>query len=136
MADKYDRINPMFKGEDRSSALERRDQLVHQNIAKARTESEAKTVRLKALRLEKEAADKKAILPNPRAKNRWPQRSDFAICRTGAPRDPRKNRHRQVGDLVRLASRPSARRIGFEDGADLMDRIFLGFRHCCFPRCS
>lgn len=57
MANKSDRMNPMFKGEDRAASLDRRDQLVHQGAAKARAESEAKTVRLRALRLEKEAAD-------------------------------------------------------------------------------
>jgi len=65
MADKSDRINPMFRGEDRASAQDRRDQLVHQSIADARKEFESKTVRLKALRLEKEAAGKEAALIGP-----------------------------------------------------------------------
>jgi hypothetical protein len=56
MVNKSDRMNPMFKNEDRTAALERRDQLVHQGLAKARTESDTKTARLKALRLEREAA--------------------------------------------------------------------------------
>jgi hypothetical protein len=51
-------MNPMFKGEDRSAAIERRDQLVHKGIAKERLDTDAKTARLKALRLEKEAAEK------------------------------------------------------------------------------
>jgi hypothetical protein len=55
----------MFKTEDRSSAIERRDQMIHRGIEKERTESEAKTIRLKALRLEKEAADREEALRNP-----------------------------------------------------------------------
>jgi hypothetical protein len=57
MTSKSDRINPMFKGEDRHAASERRDQLVHDGIARERTASDVKTARLKALRLEKEAAE-------------------------------------------------------------------------------
>ncbi len=55
----------MFKAEDRSSAIERRDQAIHRGIEKERIDSDAKTVRLKALRLEKEAADRAEALANP-----------------------------------------------------------------------
>ena len=57
MANKTDRLNPMFKVEDRSSATERRDRQIFNDIRKERTDTDAKTERLKALRLEKEAAD-------------------------------------------------------------------------------
>jgi hypothetical protein len=58
-------MNPMFKSEDRSTANERRDQVIFREIAKERAETDAKTVRLKALRLEKEAADAAEALLNP-----------------------------------------------------------------------
>jgi hypothetical protein len=65
MANKSDRVNPMFKSVDRNTSAERRDQMVHEGVAKERAETEAKTVRLKALRLEKEAADRIAAPPKP-----------------------------------------------------------------------
>jgi hypothetical protein len=55
----------MFKGEDRTTATERRDQQVFNDIRKERADTDAKTVRLKALRLEKEAADAAAAMPKP-----------------------------------------------------------------------
>jgi hypothetical protein len=55
----------MFKAEDRSTATERRDKQLFNDIHKERTETDAKTVRLKALRLEKEAADAAAAALNP-----------------------------------------------------------------------
>ena len=58
MAKKSDRMNPMFMGEDRGATQARRDQLVHQGIAQARAECDAKTARLRTLRLEKEAGEK------------------------------------------------------------------------------
>jgi|GEM_PF-1540103 hypothetical protein len=67
MANKSDRLNPMFKAEDRTTATERRDKQLFNDIYKERTESDAKTVRLKALRLEKEAADAAAAALNPPA---------------------------------------------------------------------
>jgi hypothetical protein len=70
MANKSDRMNLTFKAEDRSSASERRDQLVHQGVAKERAESDAKTVRLKALRLERETAEREAALLAPPKKKR------------------------------------------------------------------
>jgi len=65
MANKSDRLNPMFKAEDRATATERRDRQVFHDIHKERTETDAKTVRLKTLRLEKEAADAAAAALNP-----------------------------------------------------------------------
>jgi hypothetical protein len=65
MANKSDRLNPMFKAEDRSTATERRDKQLFNDINKERTETDAKTVRLKALRLEKETADAAAAALNP-----------------------------------------------------------------------
>ncbi|MGB8366453.1 MAG: hypothetical protein ACLQUZ_14345 [Rhizomicrobium sp.] len=51
------------------TASEQRDSLVRQEIEKERTASEAKTAKLKALRLAKEAADKEAAaLVKPIAK--------------------------------------------------------------------
>jgi hypothetical protein len=70
MANKSDSMNLVFKAEDRASASERRDQQVHQNVARERAESDAKTIRLKALRLERETAEKDAALLNPPAKKR------------------------------------------------------------------
>lgn len=67
MANKSDRLNPMFKAEDKSSASERRDRQIFTDLEKKRTETDAKTVRLKALRLEKEAADAAAAALNPPA---------------------------------------------------------------------
>jgi hypothetical protein len=67
MANKSDRLNPMFKAEDRSSASERRDKAIFTDIEKRRIETDAKTVRLKALRLEKEAADAAEALLAPSA---------------------------------------------------------------------
>ena len=55
----------MFKAEDKSSASERRDRQIFTDLEKKRTETDAKTVRLKALRLEKEAADAAAAALNP-----------------------------------------------------------------------
>ncbi|MEO8301572.1 MAG: hypothetical protein ABI608_07255 [Rhizomicrobium sp.] len=57
MANKSDKLNPMFKAEDRSTATERRDRQIFHDIRKERTDTDAKTIRLKALRLEKEAAE-------------------------------------------------------------------------------
>lgn len=65
MANKSDRQNPMFKAEDKSSASERRDRQIFTDLEKKRTETDAKTVRLRALRLEKEAADAAAAALNP-----------------------------------------------------------------------
>ncbi len=55
----------MFKAEDRSTAGERRDKMIFADIAKNRTETDAKTIRLKALRLEKEAAEAAEAALNP-----------------------------------------------------------------------
>ncbi len=57
----------MFKAEDRSSANDRRDKLIFTGLEKERADSDAKTLRLKALRLEKEAADAAEALANPPA---------------------------------------------------------------------
>jgi hypothetical protein len=65
MANKSDRVNPMFKSVDRSTSAEKRDLMVHQGVAKERADTDAKTVRLKALRLEKEEADKAAAALKP-----------------------------------------------------------------------
>jgi len=67
MANKSDKLNTTFKAEDRSSATERRDRQIFNDIRKERTDTDAKTVRLKALRLEKEAADAAAAALNPPA---------------------------------------------------------------------
>jgi hypothetical protein len=65
MAKKSDRQNPMFKGEDRATATEMRDRQLFNDIRKERNDIDAKTVRLKALRLEKEAADAAAAALKP-----------------------------------------------------------------------
>jgi hypothetical protein len=67
MANKSDKLNPMFKAEDRSTATERRDRQLFNDIRKERVDTDAKTVRLKALRLEKEAAEAAAAALNPPA---------------------------------------------------------------------
>ncbi len=67
MANKSDRLNPMFKAEDRATATERRDRQLFSDIRKERTETDARTARLKALRLEKEAAEAAAEALNPPA---------------------------------------------------------------------
>ena len=67
MANKSDRLNPMFKAEDRSTAGERRDKMIFADIARNRTDTDAKTIRLKALRLEKEAAEAAELAANPPA---------------------------------------------------------------------
>jgi hypothetical protein len=68
MANKSDRINPMFKATDRSTSAERRDKAIFISIEKERAETDAKTARLRALRLEKEAAEAAEALLNPPAK--------------------------------------------------------------------
>ena len=67
MANKSDKLNPMFKAEDRSTATERRDRQIFNDIRKERTDTDAKTIRLKALRLEKEAAEAAAAALKPPA---------------------------------------------------------------------
>jgi hypothetical protein len=67
MANKSDRLNPMFKAEDRATASERRDRQIFTDLKKERVESDAKTERLKALRLEKEAAEAAELAANPPA---------------------------------------------------------------------
>ena len=57
MANKTERANSSFKAEDRASAADRRDRQIFADLEKSRIESDAKTLRLKALRLEKEAAE-------------------------------------------------------------------------------
>ena len=58
----------MFKATDRSTSAERRDKAIFVGIEKERAETDAKTARLKALRLEKEAAE--ALLSPPAKKAR------------------------------------------------------------------
>lgn len=65
MASKSDRPNPMFKADDRSTAGERRDKMIFAELQKTRNETDAKTERLKALRLAKEAADAAELAANP-----------------------------------------------------------------------
>jgi hypothetical protein len=65
MANKSDRTNPMFKAEDRATASERRDRQIFTDLKKERTETDAKTLRLKALRMEKEAAEAAEAAANP-----------------------------------------------------------------------
>jgi len=61
----------MFKATDRSTAAERRDKAIFVSIEKERAETDAKTARLKALRLEKEAAEAaQALLDAPAKKAR------------------------------------------------------------------
>jgi hypothetical protein len=67
MANKTERANPAFKAEDRASASDRRDRQIFADLAKSRVESDAKTLRLKALRLEKEAAEAAERAANPPA---------------------------------------------------------------------
>ena len=67
MANKSDRLNPTFKAEDRATASERRDRQIFTDLKKERVESDAKTERLKALRLEKEAAEAAELAANPPA---------------------------------------------------------------------
>lgn len=67
MANKPDRLNPTFKAEDRATASERRDRQIFTDLKKERVESDAKTERLKALRLEKEAAEAAELAANPPA---------------------------------------------------------------------
>ena len=67
MANKSDKLNPTFKAEDRATATERRDRQIFHDLRKERTDTDAKTIRLKALRLEKEAADAAAAALNPPA---------------------------------------------------------------------
>ena len=65
MANKSDKMSSAFKAEDRSSASERRDQQIFHDLRKERVDSDAKTARLKALRLEKEAAEAAELAANP-----------------------------------------------------------------------
>jgi hypothetical protein len=65
MANKTERANPAFKAEDRASASDRRDRQIFADLEKRRIESDAKTVRLKAMRLEKEAAEAAELAANP-----------------------------------------------------------------------
>jgi hypothetical protein len=67
MANKSDRLNPVFKAEDRATASDRRDKAIFTDLEKRRVETDAKTARLKALRLEKEAADAAEALLDPPA---------------------------------------------------------------------
>jgi hypothetical protein len=55
----------MFKTEDRATAGERRDRMIFADLAKNRSDTDAKTERLKALRLEKEAAEAAELAANP-----------------------------------------------------------------------
>jgi hypothetical protein len=70
MANKSGGSNPTFNAEDKSSASERRDRQLFQDLQKQRTETDAKTARLKALRLEKEKAEAEAAALNPPAKKK------------------------------------------------------------------
>ena len=65
MANKSDRLNPVFKAEDRATATDRRDKAIFTDLEKRRVETDAKTARLKALRLEKEAAEAAELAANP-----------------------------------------------------------------------
>lgn len=65
MANKSDKLNPVFKAVDRSTAMERRDKMIFTDIEKNRRDTDAKTARLKALRLEKDAADAAHAAANP-----------------------------------------------------------------------
>ena len=65
MASKSDKMSSAFKAEDRSSASERRDQQIFTDLRKQSVDTDAKTARLKALRLEKEAADAAELAANP-----------------------------------------------------------------------
>ena len=67
MANKTERANSSFKAEDRASAADRRDRQIFADLEKSRIESDAKTLRLKALRLEKEAAEAAERAANPPA---------------------------------------------------------------------
>jgi hypothetical protein len=70
MANKSDGLNPAFKAEDKSSASERRDRQLFHDLQKQRTDTDAKTARLKALRLEKEKAEAEVAALNPPAKKK------------------------------------------------------------------
>src|ERR1700743_1086752 len=67
MANKSDRLNPGFKAEDRATASDRREKAISTDLEKSRVETDAKTARLKALRLEKEAAEAAELAANPPA---------------------------------------------------------------------
>ena len=56
---------PLARAQAAFSASEERDRLVKKEIEKQRTAVDAKTVRLRALRLAKEAADRQAAAANP-----------------------------------------------------------------------
>ena len=67
MANKSDGMTPAFKAEDRATATERRDRQIFAELEKERRDTDAKTLRLKALRLEKEAAEAAEAALNPPA---------------------------------------------------------------------
>ena len=54
---------PMSKMEDRLAASEMRDRMVRAQVEKERADSNAKILKLKALRLAKEAAESNAAPP-------------------------------------------------------------------------
>jgi hypothetical protein len=67
MASKSDKMNTAFKAEDRATAGERRDRMIFAELEKTRRDTDAKTERLKALRLAKEAEDAALLAANPPA---------------------------------------------------------------------
>jgi hypothetical protein len=68
MADKSS--PPLFRGASPLSASEQRDKLIREMIEKERAQTDAKTARLRALRMAKEAEDEAAGKPSPPAKSR------------------------------------------------------------------
>jgi hypothetical protein len=62
---------PLFRGTSPLSASEQRDKLIREMIEKERAQTDAKTARLRALRMAKEAEDQAAgKQPSPPTKNR------------------------------------------------------------------
>jgi len=62
---KSDKVQTATRGQTAFAASEARDKLIHQQIAKERAATDAKTIRLRALRLAKEAEDAAARAANP-----------------------------------------------------------------------
>jgi len=68
---------PMSKMEDRLAASEMRDRMVRAQVEKERADSNAKILKLKALRLAKEAAESNAA-PPPAPRKKKPKENPSA----------------------------------------------------------